>query len=64
MGSLLSRRLLCPLGQIEKARAYVAELQRGHPDTLLGQVGLTERFKDPADLERLLDGLRKAGLPE
>jgi TolB-like protein len=52
------------LGQIEKARACVAELQRGHPDTSLGQVGLTERFKDPADLERLLDGLRKAGLPE
>jgi adenylate cyclase len=52
------------LGQIEKAGACVVELQRGHPDTSLGQVGLTERFKDPADLERLLDGLRKAGLSE
>ena len=52
------------LGQIEEARACVAELQREHPNISLGQVGLTERYKDPADLDRLLDGLRKAGLPE
>jgi adenylate cyclase len=51
------------LDQIEKARACVAELQREHPTTL-GEVGSTEVFKDPADLNRLLDGLRRAGLPE
>jgi TolB-like protein len=52
------------LGQIEKARACVGILLQVHPQTSLEQVGLTERFRDPADLDRLLDGLRKAGLPE
>jgi len=52
------------LGQIEKARTCVAELKREHPETTLAQVGLTEVYKNPADLNRLLDGLRKAGLSE
>lgn len=52
------------LGQIEQAHACAAQLRREYPNLSLEQVGLTERYKDPADLERLLDGLRKAGLPE
>jgi adenylate cyclase len=51
------------LGQIERARTWGAEMLRLHPDFTLEQVGLTEVFKDPADLDYLLDGLRKAGLP-
>jgi hypothetical protein len=34
------------------------------PGFSLGQVGLTETFKDQADMDHLLKGLRKAGLPE
>jgi adenylate cyclase len=52
------------LGQIERAHAFGAEIQRVHPGFSLGHVGLTEAFEDQADLNHLLDGLRKAGLPE
>ena len=37
---------------------------RAHAGFTLEQVGLTEVFTDPADLNHLLDGMRKAGLPE
>jgi TolB-like protein/Tfp pilus assembly protein PilF len=52
------------LGMIEQARACGMEILQARPGFTLGQVELTEQFKDPADLERLLDGLRRAGLPE
>ena len=34
------------------------------PDFALGQVELTERYKNRSDLDRLLVGLRKAGVPD
>ena len=52
------------LGLIERARACVAEILRASPGFRLGQVRMTEPFKDPADPEHLLDGVRKAGRPE
>jgi TolB-like protein len=52
------------LGLNERARSSAAEILRARPDFALAQVGITEPFKDPADLEHLLDGLRKAGLPD
>ncbi len=52
------------LDQIERARASGAEIQQLLPGFSLGQVGLTETFKDQADMDHLLEGLRKAGLPE
>lgn len=52
------------LGELEQARTSGAEVQRVHPSFSLGQVGLTEPFKDPGDLAYLLGGLRKAGLSE
>ena len=52
------------LGLTEQARACGAELLRARPSFALEQVKLTERFKDPANLERLLDGLRQSGLPD
>ena len=51
------------LGLIDQARACGAEILRARPGFALGQVGIVEPFRDPADLEHLLDGLRKAGLP-
>jgi TolB-like protein/Tfp pilus assembly protein PilF len=52
------------LGLIDQARACGAEILRARPGFALGQVGIVEPFQDPADLEHLLDGLRKAGLPQ
>jgi len=52
------------LDQMEAARAWVAALQQRFPDITLRQVRLTEPYKDPADVEHLLEGLRKAGVPE
>jgi adenylate cyclase len=52
------------LNQMEQARSCAAEILRARPDFTIGDVRKIEPFKDPADLEHLLDGLRKAGLPE
>jgi adenylate cyclase len=50
------------LGQLEAARAEMAELLRLNPRYSLEWVRQNFPYKDPADLERFLDGLRKAGL--
>ena len=52
------------LGLMDQARAFVGELLRMRSDFRLGQVGVVETFKAPADLIPLVEGLRKAGLPE
>lgn len=51
------------LGLVDRARACGAEILRARPAFALGQVGIVEPFRDHSDLEHLLDGLRKAGLP-
>jgi tetratricopeptide (TPR) repeat protein len=50
------------LGRLEEAQAEVAAVRRLVPSWSLeaGRRGFP--YKDPADLERYLDGLRKAGL--
>jgi len=50
------------LGRLEEARAEVAEVLRLNPNLSLEGLKQTVPFKDPADLERFLDGWRKAGL--
>jgi TolB-like protein/class 3 adenylate cyclase/Tfp pilus assembly protein PilF len=50
------------LGLLDRARASGAEILRLDPDFALAQVAPTEPFQDPASLDHLLDGLRKAGL--
>ena len=50
------------LGRDEEARAEVAELRRLSPTYSLEGVKQVMPFKDPADLERYLAALRKAGL--
>jgi tetratricopeptide (TPR) repeat protein len=50
------------LGRLEEARAEVAEGLRLNPNASLEVVKQISPHKDPADLERFLAALRKAGL--
>ncbi|MGH6920975.1 MAG: adenylate/guanylate cyclase domain-containing protein, partial [Geminicoccaceae bacterium] len=52
------------LGRVEEAKAEAAEALRMSPN--YSGLRITERLphKDPAALARLVDGMRKAGLPE
>ncbi|NIS72732.1 MAG: hypothetical protein GTO12_28475 [Proteobacteria bacterium] len=52
------------LGQEEEARFYVTEGLKNDPDWSLEMEREIYSYKNPADLERQLDALRKAGLPE
>jgi TolB-like protein len=51
------------LGRIDEAKVQAAEVLRLKPDYSERWVRVQEPYKDPAHLEHLLDGLRKAGLP-
>jgi len=51
-------------GQLEEARAEAAEVLRINPGFTIEGFKRLVVFKDPADVEHRLDGLRKAGLPE
>ena len=53
------------LGQLTEAEAAREKLQELLPHLTLGQLRESlPYFKNPDDLERYLDGLRTAGLPE
>jgi adenylate cyclase len=52
------------LGRIEEARSHVTELLKIMPDLSLDKARKMISFKDPAHVERALDALRRAGLPE
>ncbi|MFQ5566621.1 MAG: adenylate/guanylate cyclase domain-containing protein [Paracoccaceae bacterium] len=52
------------MGREQDARATVAEALALDPQASLGRVAQMHHFKDRAHLERMLDALRKAGLPE
>ncbi len=56
--------IYCELGRKEEARAEVAEVLRISPRASLEGQRETMLFKDQALLERYLENLRKAGLPE
>ncbi|MGD9040657.1 MAG: tetratricopeptide repeat protein [Desulfobacteraceae bacterium] len=51
------------LGRLEEARALVAEALKANPDLSLKHLK-GPPYKDPVYLQRLLESLRKAGLPE
>jgi adenylate cyclase len=55
---------LVHLGRVEEARSVVEELLRGTPDHSIATLGLVFGTADADLLERLINGLRKAGLPE
>jgi adenylate cyclase len=52
------------LGRPDEARAQAAEVLRLDPGFSLAALVQREVLKDPAVMERLVGGLRKAGLPE
>jgi tetratricopeptide (TPR) repeat protein len=52
------------LGREEEARAYAAEVVRIAPNFFLEALHTIYPYKEPAHLERILDNLRKAGLPD
>ena len=51
-------------GRVECARDHAAQVVRLAPEFSLARFARKEPFKNPTDLQRLVDGLRKAGLPE
>src|SRR4029079_18592880 len=52
------------LGRLDEARAAASEAHRLDPEFTLAYAPKVLPFKTPRDLQRFLDGLRKAGLPE
>jgi adenylate cyclase len=50
------------MGRMEEARAQAAKLMEIAPKFSLDRYARTLRYKDPANSERVLDALRKAGL--
>jgi adenylate cyclase len=52
------------LGRLDEARTAVFEARRIDPEFTLASAPEVLPFKNPKDLQRFLDGLRKAGLPE
>jgi adenylate cyclase len=52
------------MGRMAEARAHVFLALEAKPDFSVGAWGKTLPLKSDADLQRFLDGLRKAGLPE
>jgi adenylate cyclase len=52
------------LGKEEKARFHAAEVLKTNPSFSLRALQSRNPYKNPADMERLIEPLRKAGLPE
>jgi adenylate cyclase len=50
------------LGRMEEARHHAAQLMQVHPNFSIDHWRTVPPFKDPEPLERLIDGMRKAGL--
>ena len=50
------------LGEMKEARHHAAQLMAAHPNFSIDHWRGVPPFKDPEPLERLIDGMRKAGL--
>ena len=52
------------LGRLDEARSEAEEFLRVNPSFSIKEWARTEPYTDPDELQRYVDGLRKAGLPE
>jgi adenylate cyclase len=52
------------LGRSQEARQALQEGMRLHPDFSTEFIGALWPYKDAADFDHFVDGLRKAGMPE
>ncbi len=63
-GQILLAASYGAVGRQEEAQAALAEFVKPRPYYTLKHYAKGEFYKNPEDLKRVLDGLRKAGLPE
>ena len=56
--------VLMDMGRDDEAREAARAMLERHPGFSVAHYGQSQFYIDPARLERVLDGLRKAGLPE
>ncbi len=63
-----ARRLLAATyalqGRLEEAKSEADEYLKSDPDFSIEQWAMTEHYSDPEELQRYIEGLRKAGFPE
>jgi tetratricopeptide (TPR) repeat protein len=52
------------LGQVEQARSYLEKLRQTHPNFTLAQALVLHGRKSDLEIQRLTEGLRKAGVPQ
>jgi adenylate cyclase len=52
------------MGLVDEAQQAWRELMRVNPGYSLGKNQVETPYKNPADFDRIVEGLRKAGLPE
>jgi adenylate cyclase len=64
IGHLWLAAALAQLDRMDEARAAAAEVLRIEPGFTIQRWKCTAVYRRPEDAERLLDGIRKAGLPE
>ena len=51
-------------GRLDEARAIMDKFRQAAPGATVSGLAVGQPYKEPTDLQHLLDGLRKAGLPE
>ncbi len=51
-------------GRLDEARAIMNKFRQAAPGVTVSGFAAGQPYKDPADLQHLLDGLRKSGVPE
>jgi adenylate cyclase len=64
LANLVLTSVYAEMGRLEEARAQAAQVLRLNPKFSLESFSKTLRIKSPAQVDRFLDELRKAGLPE